>query len=84
MILLAAMTVLLVVVALGVGGFILLEALALRKSTDDLLTFSTYWKLAKTLHPGAKVTLNIVVTLLCLILVFLAVWLFGHLVLEAW
>lgn len=84
MILLVLMILLLLGVVGCVGGFILAEALALRDATDNLFTFSTYWKDTKQKHPVLKIIFNIAVSLLCLVLIYTAVWLFGHLVVEAW
>ena len=84
MLLLIAFIAILLGIALGVGAFILLEALALENEDDSYFTFSTYWKRAKRRHPHAKILLNLAVSGLCVLSVGFAVWLFGHLVLELW
>ena len=71
-------------IALGITGFILWEAAALKSADDDFHTFSTYWKRAKRRHPVARVLLNLTVAALCVAAVCFAFWLFGHLVLEVW
>jgi hypothetical protein len=62
----------------GLGLFLVLEGIALSKKDDDLHTLSTYIKRARRKHPilGAVV--------LTVAIVSPAVWLWGHLVLEAW
>jgi hypothetical protein len=82
--LLVAMIVVLLGVAGSVATFVLLEAIALRNKTDDLFTLSTYWKWARARHPVARIVLDVACVSLCLALAALSVWLFGHLVLEAW
>lgn len=84
MLLLAAFFCVLLGLALGIGAFIFLEAVALQDEDDDFYTFSTYWKRAKLRHPHAKILLNATVEVLALASIAFGVWVFGHLVLELW